>query len=194
MNFYVISFYTRDWLYPDYAQRLIEDCDRLGLQHHIVEKPSTNKYVGNCQIKPFFIQECMERFQSPVLWMDADGSILQKPELLLEDSNQKFDLIGNVPDHDPSRVHVGSMLINYTDKMIQFIDLWCAEIKRKSPLDDAAFNGIWDSLKLDLRFRALPPEYFYIQKNPNDPVPRWAVIMHRLSRSELKERYKAGER
>lgn len=194
MDFTVISFFTNDWMYPEYAAKLRNDCDRLNLRHHIVERKSTNRYVGNCQIKPFFVQECMETLRSPVFWMDADGSILQRPDKLFDDENINFDLVANQPIHDAARIHVGSMLMNYTDAMRNFVDLWCQSIIRKSPLDDAAFNGTWDHHKNSLRVKLLPDNYFFIQRHANDPAPADVVIMHRLSRSELKERYKAGER
>ena len=194
MDFTVVSFYTNDWLYPEYAQRLREDCDRLGLQHHIVEKSSTNRYVGNCQIKPFFVQECMEQFRSPIFWMDADGSILQRPEKLFDTENIDYDLVANRPINDHARIHVGSMLLNYTDPMREFVEVWCESIRRKSPLDDAAFNGTWDHYQDRLKVRFLPDNYFYIHKHLRDAVPANTVIVHRLSRSDLKERYKAGER
>lgn len=194
MDFTVISFYTNDWLYPAYADRLRADCERLDLRYRIESRPSTNRYVGNCQIKPFFVQECLADIKSPVFWIDVDASILRSPDLLKEPQNADHDLLANQPLHDNSRLHVGSMWFNYTDVMTAFIDTWCEGIRRKNPLDDAAFNGTWDMLKNSLRVRFLPSTYFYIEKRPHDPVPPDTVILHRLSRSELKQRYKAGER
>ena len=55
--FTVVSFYTPDWKYPEYAQSLIKDCVRLGLDYSIESKPSTSTYVGNCNLKPYFIRE-----------------------------------------------------------------------------------------------------------------------------------------
>lgn len=194
MDFTVISFYTNDWLYPTYAARLREDCERFDLKYRIESRPSTNRYVGNCQIKPFFVQECLLDIKGPIFWIDADASILRSPDLLAEPQNADHDLVANRPCHDNSRIHVGSMLINYTEAMTAFVDAWCESIRRKSPLDDAAFNGTWDHFKTFLRVRFLPLSYFYIQKKSHDPVPLDTVILHRLSRSELKQRYKAGER
>lgn len=194
MDFIVISFYTNDWLYPEYAAQLRKDCDRHGLRHHIVERPSTNRYVGNCQIKPFFVRECMDEFKRPVFWMDADGSILQRPDRLFDDDNIEYDLIANRPVNDHVRIHVGSMMLNYTDPMRAFVDVWCESILKKSPLDDAAFNGTWDHHKESLKVKFLPDSYFYIHRHFKDPAPDSAIIMHRLSQSDLKERYKAGER
>lgn len=186
----VISFYTNDWLYPRYAQELRAACDRFGLDHHIVEKPSTHSYVGNCQIKPFFIQECLQQFQRPVLWIDADAALLARPDRYLSHDVLAYDIVGNHPVASPHRVHVGSFMFNHTPGALEFVDTWCAEIHRKRPLDDAAFNGTWDSLQKKMRFLALPPEYFFIQKNPAEPAPAGTVILHRLSNSTLKQEYK----
>ena len=35
----IISFYTDDWTYPQHADRLRGECDRLGLAHHIERRP-----------------------------------------------------------------------------------------------------------------------------------------------------------
>lgn len=191
MDFTVVSFYTNDWIYPDHAARLRDDCDRLALKHHIVERPSTNEYVGNCQIKPFFIRECMEEFKSPVFWMDADGSILQKPDRLFDDENSRYDLVANRPINDHTRIHVGSMLINYTDATRSFVDAWCDVIQRKRPLDDAAFNSIWSQFKDTIKLKLLPDNYFFIQKILREAVPKNTVILHRLSNSDIKLKYKA---
>jgi hypothetical protein len=194
MKFTVISFYTNDWLYPEHAAHLRADCERLGLAHRIEIRPSTNRYVGNCQIKPFFVRECLQDLSAPVFWMDVDGSILREPTLLAEDLNQDHDFVANQPAQQPHRIHVGSMLLNYTDTMREFVDAWCETIIRRRPLDDAAFNVVWDDRRHTLRTRLLPSQYFFIHKNPHAAIPPDTVILHRLSRSELKQRYKAGER
>lgn len=186
----VISYYTQDWLYPQYAQSLRDSCQALGLACYIVERPSTQSYVGNCQIKPFFIQECLRTLDTPVMWIDADASLLRSPRRLLEPDVAQYDLVANPVLRSPGRIHVGSFLFNQTPAAHRFVDAWCAEIIRKRPLDDAAFNGTWDSMQTEIKFLGLPPEYFYIQHRTSDPVPPDTVILHRLSRSELKEQYK----
>ena len=187
----VISFYTPDWDYPKYADLLKKDCDRLGLDHYIVEKPSTNSYVGNCQIKAFFIRDSLEQFKCPILWIDADGSLLKSPDLLIDQNMAQFDIAGNHPVGSPHRVHVGSLWFNYTDAAKKFIDVWCTSIEQKKPLDDAAFNGTWDRMKNDIKFFTLPPSYFCILRNPGEAnIPGDAHIVHRLSCSDLKLAYK----
>jgi len=194
MQFTLISYYTNDWLYPDYAARLRDQCLQHDIPHHIECRPSTNRYVGNCQIKPFFVRECLERLQSPVFWIDADASVIRKPLLLWEDINQDFDLVANQPKNNADRIHVGSMLLMYTRPMREFVDVWCDTTQRRGALDDAAFNGTWDHYRDRLKTRLLPSQYFFIHQRPRDIVPADTVILHRLSQSDLKHRYKQGER
>ena len=190
----VISYYTQDWRYPEYAQKLREDCQRLGLKYHIIEKPSTNSYVGNCQLKAFFIRDMLMQLKQPIFWMDADGSILKYPELLIHEEILNHDMAGNHPENAPHRVHVGSIWFNYTPKTMEFVNTWCGGIERKHGLDDAAFNGTWDYMKNDIKFLALPKEYFFIHKDMRLPANKDAVILHRLSSSDLKISYKTAHK
>jgi hypothetical protein len=192
MHFTLISYYTNDWLYPQYAAALKDQCERFGIDHRIEQRPSTNKYVDNCQIKPFFVRECLQQLRSPVFWIDADASVLQSPLLLWQDQNQDFDLIANQPLDNQHRIHVGSMMLNYTDSMLSFVDAWCDTVQRRRALDDAAFNGTWDAKQTEIKTRLLPPCYFFIHRKATQPIPADTVILHRLSDSELKQRYKKG--
>lgn len=188
--FKVISYYTNDWDYPAYAKKLQQDCQRLGLDYHIVEKPSTNSYISNCQIKAFFIRDMMAEFKIPLLWMDVDGSICRMPQLLSNDSMAEYDMAGNHPLNHPERVHVGSIWFNHSPAAVEFVNQWCAGIERKNGIDDAAFNGTWDLYKHQIKFFALPPEYFRILPRPERDIPHDVVIAHRLSNSSLKREYK----
>jgi hypothetical protein len=185
----VISFYTPDWDYPKYAKQLQEDCKKLGLTYHIVEKSSENNYVKNCNMKPFFIKDMLQFFKGPVLWIDADGGIESRPELLLADNIKNFDVAGNRSLKDSNRIHVGSIWFNYTEPAVQFVNAWCDAII-KSGIDDAVFNSVWQEFSSGLTFYELPPEYFVILNTPQSPVPDGSCIIHRLSNSSLKQDYK----
>ena len=62
----IISFYTDDWTYPQHADRLRGECDRLGLAHHIERRPSAGGYLENTCQKPTFILECLQRYGRPL--------------------------------------------------------------------------------------------------------------------------------
>jgi hypothetical protein len=185
----VVSFYTDDWDYPKYAMQLQDDCERLGLTHHIVEQPSANDYVKNCNIKPFFIRDMLLRFKGPVFWIDVDGSIVARPNLLLTPDIDNFDMAANRSVRDPSRIHVGSIWFNYTPITLNFVDTWCNDLLNRG-IDDAVFNGIWKQFADKIKFYELPPEYFFILPTPTSTVPENVCVTHRLSASPLKQSYK----
>jgi len=185
----VVSFYTPDWYYADHAQRLQVDCDRFGLNHHIVEVSSQGDYVKNCNMKPFFIKDMLHLHKSPVFWIDADGTINRKPELLMDHSINQFDIAGNKSRRDSTRIHVGSIWFNYTPIVLELIESWCDHIARNG-IDDAVFNKVWAEYSEKIKFYELPPEYFTILNTPTSPVPDDSCIVHRLSNSDLKMQYK----
>ena len=188
-TFTVVSFYTPDWQYPKYAQSLANDCQRLELDFSIEPRPSTNTYVGNCNLKPYFIRDKLQQLKKPILWMDIDGSIITRPEQLLTSSIDNFDMAGNRSVTDTSRIHVGSIWFNYTDMTMQFVSAWCEAIAARG-IDDSVFNGLWQKFSDKIKFYELPPEYFVILANPQSPVPDNSCIVHRLSNSSLKQDYK----
>jgi hypothetical protein len=188
-DFTVVSFYTSDWKYPEYAQSLVDDCKRLGLDFVIESKPSTNTYVGNCNLKPYFIQDKLQELKKPILWMDVDGSIITRPDQLLTTGIDKFDMAGNRSLKNANRIHVGSIWFNYTDTTIEFVDAWCEVIATRG-IDDSVFNGLWQKFSDKIKFYELPPEYFVILDNLQAPAPKASCIVHRLSNSNLKLNYK----
>lgn len=186
----VISFYTPEWRYPEFAEKLRKDCQRHRLQYLIEERESKNDYVKNCNIKPEFIKEKLLETKGPVIWIDVDGSIVKLPRLMIDAAEQNYDIAANRPLHDIKRIHVGSFMLNYTQPILDFIDHWLYEIKRKNGIDDAAFNGVFRDHQDKMKILELPAEYFTLLAKHSDPVPEQAVIVHRLSSSDLKWAYK----
>lgn len=187
-TFTVISFFTQDWEYPRYAQHLIEDCVRLDLDYKIEELASDHDYLKNCNKKPLFIRDTLHELKRPVLWMDADGSIVGRPAIL--DTDLDYDIAGNQAEWDANKIHVGSIWFNYTPRALALIERWCAQSENAAQDDDVSFNDILKSYRKDLKILSLPSEYFVILKSPASPIPQGACIVHRLSTGASKEQYK----
>ena len=185
----ITSFYTPDWKYPKFAKQLLSDCEQLGLRHYIVEKESKGDYAKNCNIKPFFIKEMLEKFKKPILWVDVDGSITSVPELLYSDEILQYDVAANRPAWNANKVHVGSMWFNYTKSAADLVDAWCESVSMGG-VDDGQFNSIWNKYKDSIRFYELPSKYFVILKSLNSDIPEDSCIVHRISKSDLKKEFK----
>ena len=185
----ITSFYTPDWKYPVFAQQLSQDCKRLNLEHHIVERQSSDDYRKNCNIKPFFIKESLEKFKNPILWMDVDGSLVSRPDLLFTDEILNYDIAANRTLNDASKIHVGSIWFNYTKSTMSFINDWCESVVNGG-IDDGQFNSTFRKHEDNIKFYELPPNYFVILKNLDSKPPENSCIVHRISNSNLKKEYK----
>lgn len=181
----IISFYTDDWEYPLHAARLRAECEALGLRYRIERKPTTGSYLKNCCIKPSFILECLKDEQGPVLWIDVDGSIVQKPDFFLDNPDDyDFQARRMDPNHRKRTWHVGTQWWNYTDEAIAFMDRWIAntgDMTDESALEVTVRQGE------DLRTRNIPAEYFMWSHHYRDK-PDKVVIYHRESKSDSKKR------
>ena len=121
--------------------------------------------------------------------MDVDGSIVTRPDRLLTNDIDNFDMAGNRSLTDANRIQVGSIWFNYTDITMEFVDAWCDAIAARG-IDDSVFNGLWQKFSDKIKFYELPPEYFVILATLQASVPESSCIIHRLSNSSLKQDYK----
>ena len=185
----IISFYTDDWEYPNHAKRLAGECIGLKLEHHIEKKESTRDYIKNTAIKPFFIRECLQRFQRSVLWLDVDGTLLKSPGLGHLDSD--FAACEYFNKEKISRDWaVGIMWFNHTPAALALLDEWCDNTSRGT--DEAAFDVAWKKLKSDIKAHTLPPRYHFVKWRMTLEVPKDTIFCNHLSQFEDKLRRKVN--
>ncbi len=80
----VVSFHTPDARYTKYAERLRQSCGKLGMPFLIVEMPKRfDTWVEMVSLKAQFMRHAMAEIDGPILWVDADGVLVQRPELLI---------------------------------------------------------------------------------------------------------------
>lgn len=185
-SFTVISFYTPDWKYPEHAQNLRRDCERLGLDHVIEQRPSTNTYVGNCNLKPGFIREQLATLKRPVLWLDVDGSIQRVPQEL--DPVPPVDVAAYASKQSPDRLSVNVLLFNPTPGAEKFLNTWCEFVKNS--IDDGAFNQTVTHLDDQIVLQILPASQVMIEHSRTTGIDTEVCFTNRLSASDLKWQYK----
>lgn len=179
----IISFYTDDWIYPEHAKNLINNCENLGYEHFISHRHSTKNYLKNTAIKPFFIKECLLRFRRPLIWIDVDAIILKEFSLNVS----KFTDIGACK-YTNSNLNrdwaVAFLYLNYTSNTLDFITRWCEYSTRGS--DEYAFDLAWKSSKGNVAFETLPEQYHFVKWKVNMEIPDDTIICHQLSQFEDK--------
>jgi len=188
MSFLLASFYTNNWKYPQYAKNLKEDCLRLKINHHIIEKPSLGTYVGNCNIKPFFILETLKEFKKPILWYDIDGSINQIPQELIDKNILDYDLAVHKNIKFLDKIYVNSIWFNYNPIVLEFVEEWCR--CTINFIDDGAFNSTIKKFQDKIKILIMD-QSSHLMANTNDGAFSDNVcFVHRLSSSDLKWQYK----
>ncbi|MGM9488996.1 polysaccharide pyruvyl transferase family protein [Ideonella sp. YS5] len=74
----LVSFAYGEEYYHRAAALLREDCERLGVDSHVVrvELPPGTSWIDACRHKVRFIADCHARFERPVWWVDVDCRLL----------------------------------------------------------------------------------------------------------------------
>lgn len=187
----VTSFWTPNWEYEQHAQRMREECRRLGVPIDIRKRPNTGTYLGNCRQKPEHIREVMEELDRPLLWIDVDGSLLAQPTDLRTDVD--FMACRMSPENRRTW-QVGVLFFNATPAGKHLLDLWAFETRSRPGTDEASFDRLWKSGSWNGFWAELPRERYYDILRGSHRTPRSdAVVAHRLSKSEQKRKSK-GQR
>ncbi len=181
MNIIFVSFYTQDSGYEKEVKHLIASCQKLGLSTDIVPIVSKGRWDENCSYKPHFLLKMLKKHQKPIVWIDADGIVLQKP-VLFETLTCDIGacIFHDLPTHHPSKIITNTIYINHTQTSHLFLSLWEKECKR---LIQKQKEEVWDqevfknvSLKMNsLSLFSLPPEYGHIYDKPLNKKP---IILH----------------
>ncbi len=94
-NFIVVSFFTKS--YKDKADKLINSLNKFNINYKIFEIPTIHYSKSNkgsddinyCM--PKLIMKALSNFRLPILFIDCDMEIVQKPELFYRLDEKKID-------------------------------------------------------------------------------------------------------
>lgn len=182
----VVSFFTPQKIYRDFAAELILACDNVGLDHFVVEAEDRGSWVANCAYKGPFCLEMMRFLERPILWIDADGKPKRMPYLLLN-TDKDFAIHAfngarrRQPPHremrelpkswpDPPRwFNSGTVFFNNTTHSEGLLERW-AELclERPGDWDQWLLQEAWCELKPSTEW--LPASYCAIGGRGRDPV------------------------
>jgi hypothetical protein len=77
----VISFYTADNEYAQYAERLCGTLNHFGLNYVLYPIKRLRRWEVNCAYKADFIHEQWKASDCPIVWLDADATVEALPGL-----------------------------------------------------------------------------------------------------------------
>jgi hypothetical protein len=144
----VVSYYTKNTLYQLEVQNLIASCDNWGIEADIAGVDSFGSWELNCAFKPFFILEKLKTHNRPLLWVDADGVFVRKPDFsLFKDCELSVRINAECSEDHPSKVITSTLYINYSEETLELIRLWAKECQRQI-MDETRKEEFWDQIAL----------------------------------------------
>ncbi len=197
----VISFFTKNTFYESEAQNLIASCEKFNLDYQIEPIESLGSWEYNCCYKPIYIMKKLLLNKRAVLWVDADGVFVQKPNLKWNDYR---DIATRIDDSlntkHPSKVCSMSFYVDYTQAGIDFVRLWKEECRVQ--LLEKKQDMVWDQKCLrdvvfessyQAKVHALPLGYCRIYDNESDILPEKETYIMHYQASRLYQKIIDGE-
>ncbi len=166
----VISYYTNA---PAEYVRLAEDFQAKHPYAYVKPVRTVGNWTFNCYLKPIFILECLDKFNSPLFYTDVD-TLINKPECIQNLAYAGFDF--GVHNWEKKWYHCGSMFINNTKAARDFLKVWidtCPRCIHHRHSDQHVFNVL--SKTQPIRILELPASYAKIAHLNDTPDP---VISH----------------
>lgn len=164
----MVSFYSGSPYYYDAADRLRDDCERIGLDHDIVGLDSSDAgWIAACRRKVTFSLEMHRKHRRPILWLDVDSRLSRRPDIL---DGATCDIAGFLrgfsylrdfdPQATPRFFAPFALFFNYTPRTTAFLELM-AELERKhdgAATDDYFLQEAWKQHREQLSVMVLPPD------------------------------------
>jgi hypothetical protein len=193
----IVSFFTRgndgDY-YVRHAERLRRECAALGVPVWIKEVEWEGRpWIEMLRMKPMVILEALEVTRGPVFWIDVDGSVLRRMDLielrLAVPQVIDFMAVQKPPEH-PRPFYMGGSFWGRTPGARAFLRAWLEEYEHEGS-EELAFQRAFERCKF-LRWLPLPIDYMRIEGV--DRIEDSTVVVHRISKGPSKAAFLAERR
>jgi hypothetical protein len=190
MNLEIVSFFSDvdgSTYYSDHAERLIAECNNLGVSYDIREKPSEGSYQKNCLSKPKFLLDMLMTKRKPFVWLDVDSYLLKQPNIF-DSMIESHDVAFATALPSIGGVKASPIFINNTTNAEEFLISWVknAEITLQENMkhfDHESLFGLVEFYRKRIRVGFAGPDYCAWPKSQNENT----VIMMGLSDVESKK-------
>lgn len=174
----IVSFYTGEGAYKDFAEKLARSCERFGIRSHVEQLPTTGSWAKNNSMKADFMSRHLNSIKGPIIWCDADCEVIEYPVLLDKPSydlgvyNWLADPKEDVPDQATPllRSAGGVILFNYTPAALQFMYQWGQACRKDTTIpEDRVLDMLWAQWKGQKK----KISHFWLPKEYNRMDLRW---------------------
>jgi hypothetical protein len=145
----IVSYYCDiegNTFYSDHAKRLKCQCDKLDIEHLILERNYGSTWNENCRAKPAFLLEILNTLKEPFIWLDVDCEVVSI-DFKIKGS---WGIVGRCDGGVHNFVHY----INYSEKNLLFLQEWIDSI------GDESDHNTFIKLYKKLNYFFIPDGYF----------------------------------
>ncbi len=156
----VTSFYTSA-RYREYARRLEESAQKVGLESDICELDSLGNWRANACHIPTFIKRMMDRHGGEnILFLHADCTIKSFPDVLTS-PDRIFTAAAFFST--PNRPRSSTLWLRSCPESIEVLEHWERLIEERQPVEPDHVLGEVLAKRAGIRFMMLPPAYAWLE-------------------------------
>ena len=129
----VISFYTLNTPYEQEIVHLQHSCADFNIPIEIEGLESRGSWEKNVALKPKCILNKLKTSKTPILWVDADGAFLQKPDFSqFEGVDFSIRFMQVFQDNPKHAINAATIFINQTSEAHQLVEKWVTQCEMLS--------------------------------------------------------------
>ncbi len=171
---------------------LIASCKKFDLPYSIDPIPNFGTWEKNCCFKPKYILKKLIDLKRPILWLDADALIVQKPTLFEAlDADIALRIVNELPKDHQSKMISGTVFVNNTPEALKVLQEWDLETETLFKQDP----HLWDQVSLrnvlqrsTAEVYALDSRYYQVyNKVEDEKTLHEAIIIHFQASRTLKK-------
>lgn len=187
-NFLVIAYYTQNTNYQSLAGRLQESLENLTIPFHIKPIQNLGSWEKNTHYKAQFISECLDQFNTNLVYADVDAVFRSYPELF---NSLDCDIAYRTENFRWRKDEAlsGTIFLRNNDRVKELVKRWI-EINSSIPAERSK-PETWEQKHMqtavrentEISYYNLPPEYTFITDHTRTMYPGLKPIIEHFQES-----------
>ena len=187
-QFLIVAYYTENTSYQSLAVSLKKSIDQFSIPYHVAPIKDLGSWEKNTHHKPYFIKECLNTFDSNILYVDVDAVFRRYPDLVLTldcDIAYRTENFRWRSDEALS----GTIFLKNNDKVKRMVDRWIA-LNEAVPADRMK-PETWEQKNMqraqrefsEVSYFNFPPEYTFITDHTRRMYPNVSPVVEHYQES-----------
>lgn len=184
-KFTIVSYHTNDAIYEAEASRLIASLDAFNLDYYIESIPALGDWKTCTDYKATFIRRAIERVNTPIVWLDADATVVKYP--ILFENLKEVDISAFI--NHINNLLSGTVYFANNDKVRKMMDNWIIANKKNTVLFEQKILQSTIKKNRNIIFRRLPIGYCQIYNYKVQAKENEKYVLHWQASRRTKHLY-----